>query len=79
MAIEGETHEFTVMYPAMQNEAISEGWTDSAMNAQAQIDESKQHSEEFMAILTKAERRFNALKGVEKKHAAAYQQKLETL
>ena len=79
MAIEGETHEFTVMYPAMQNEAITEGWTDSAMNAQAQIDESKQHSEEFMAILTKAERRFNALKGVEKKHAAAYQQKLETL
>ena len=79
MAIAGETHEFTVMYPTMQNEAISEGWTDSAMNAQAQIDESKQHSEEFMAILTKAERRFNALKGVEKKHAAAYQSKLETL
>ena len=79
MAIAGETHEFTVMYPTMQNEAISEGWTDSAMNAQAQIDESKQHSEEFKAVLDKAEKRFNALKGVEKRHAAAYQQKLETL
>ena len=78
-AIEGETHEFTVMYPTMQNEAVAEGWLDSAMLAQEQIDESKQHSEEFMAVLAKAERRFNALKGVEKRHAAAYQQKLETL
>jgi rubrerythrin len=67
------------MYPMMQNEAVQEGWVDSAMMAQEQIDESKQHSEEFMAILTKAERRFNALKGVEKRHAAAYQSKLETL
>ena len=49
------------------------------MLAQEQIDESKQHSEEFMAVLVKAERRFNALKGVEQRHAAAYQQKLETL
>jgi rubrerythrin len=67
------------MYPMMQNEAVQEGWVDSAMMAQEQIDESKQHSEEFMAILTKAERRFNALKGVEQRHAAAYQSKLETL
>ena len=79
MAIEGETYEYTTMYPLMQNEAITEGWLDSAMNAQEQIDESKQHSEEFKAVLAKAEKRFNALKGVEKKHAAAYQQKLETL
>jgi rubrerythrin len=79
MAIEGETYEYTTMYPLMQNEAITEGWFDSAMNAQEQIDESKQHSEEFKAVLAKAEKRFNALKGVEKRHAAAYQQKLETL
>ena len=78
-AIEGETYEFTEMYPMMQNEAVAEGWVDSAMLAQEQIDESKQHSEEFMAVLVKAERRFNALKGVEQRHAAAYQQKLETL
>ncbi len=78
-AIEGETYEFTTMYPMMQNEAVAEGWVDGAMHAQEQIDESKQHSEEFMAVLAKAERRFNALKGVEQRHAAAYQQKLETL
>lgn len=78
-AIEGETYEYTTMYPLMQNEAITEGWFDSAMHAQEQIDESKQHSEEFKAVLAKAEKRFNALKGVEKRHAAAYQQKLETL
>ena len=78
-AIEGETYEYTTMYPLMQNEAITEGWVDGAMHAQEQIDESKQHSEEFKAVLAKAEKRFNALKGVEKRHAAAYQQKLETL
>jgi rubrerythrin len=79
LAIEGETYEFTEMYPMMQNEAVAEGWVDSAMLAQEQIDESKQHSEEFMAVLAKAEKRFNALKGVEQRHAAAYQSKLETL
>ena len=79
MAIEGETYEYTTMYPTMQNEAVIEGWLDSAMLAQEQIDESKQHSEEFKAVLIKAEKRFNALKGVEKRHAEAYQQKLETL
>ena len=79
MAIDGETYEYTTMYPTMQNEAVAEGWVDSAMLAQEQIDESKQHSEEFMAILVKAERRFNALKGVEKRHAEAYQTKLESL
>jgi rubrerythrin len=79
MAIAGETHEFTVMYPTMQNEAVAENFVDSAMMAQEQIDESKEHAAEFKEILHKAERRFNALKDVEKRHAAAYQQKLETL
>jgi rubrerythrin len=79
MAIEGETHEFTVMYPTMQNEAVIENYVDSAMLAQEQIEESKEHAAEFKEVLHTAERRFNALKGVEKRHAEAYQQKLETL
>ena len=79
MAIEGETHEFTVMYPTMQNEAVNENYVEEAMLAQEQINESKEHAAEFKAVLAKAEKRFNALKGVEKRHAEAYQQKLETL
>jgi rubrerythrin len=79
MAIEGETHEFTVMYPTMQNEAVAEGFTLGILSAQENIEESKEHAAEFITVLAKAEKRFNALKGVEKKHAAAYQSKLETL
>lgn len=79
MAIEGETYEYTTMYPTMQAEAVNEGNTEAANEAAEQTAESKQHAEEFRAVLAKAEKRFNALKKVEERHAAAYQQKLETL
>ena len=79
MAIEGETYEFTTMYPTMEAEAINEGNTVAANEAAEQTAESKQHAEEFKAVLAKAEKRFKALKGVEQRHAQAYQQKLETL
>jgi rubrerythrin len=79
MAIEGETYEFTTMYPTMEAEAINEGNTEAANEAAEQTAESKQHAEEFRAVLAKAEKRFKALKGVEQRHANAYQQKLETL
>lgn len=78
-AIEGETYEFTEMYPRMWAEAIAEGSIMAAQEAEVQTAESKQHAEEFMAVLEKAKKRFNALKKVEKRHAEAYQQKLETL
>ena len=38
--------------------------------------ESKEHAEQFKAVLAKAELRFKALTGVEKRHAEAYQVKL---
>ena len=79
MAIDGETEEYTHMYPTMQAEAIAEGNTQAASEAAEQIAESKQHAEEFAAILVKAEKRFKALTGIEKRHADAYQAKLETL
>lgn len=79
MAIEGETHEFTVMYPTMQNEAVQEGIVYAVDLAQEHINESKEHADAFKAVLAKAEKRFNALKGVEKRHAAAYQSVLEAL
>jgi rubrerythrin len=79
MAIEGETHEFTTMYPTMQAEAIAEGNAAAASEAADQTAESKQHAEEFAAVLAQAQRRFTALAKVEQRHAAAYTQVLETL
>jgi rubrerythrin len=75
-AIEGETYEFTEMYPKMFQEAIAEGDEASAREAQHQIDESIDHAEQFKAVLEKASKRFAALAKVEKKHAEAYQQVL---
>lgn len=74
MAIEGETYEFTSMYPTMQAEAVAEGNELAAKEAGEQIEESKEHAEQFKAVLLKAEKRFNALKKVEQRHAEAYQE-----
>lgn len=78
-AIEGETHEFTEMYPQFHAIAVREGELEAAKEAQNQIAESKEHAEQFAAILARAEKRFAALAKVEQRHARAYQQKLETL
>ena len=78
-AIEGETYEFTQMYPQFEAIAISEGNVEAAKEAQHQIEESKEHAEQFAAVLAKAEKRFNALKKVEQRHADAYKNVLEAL
>ena len=79
MAIDGETYEYTQMYPTMMNEAIVEDNQQAALEAQHQIDESKEHAKQFRAVLQKAEKRFAALKKVEKRHAADYEAKLDEL
>lgn len=79
MAIDGETHEFTTMYPQMEAVANVEGNTLAAQEARDQIQESKEHAEQFTNVLRKAEKRFNALKKVEERHANAYKTKLEEL
>jgi len=73
MAIEGETEEYTNMYPTMKAEAIEEGNQHAAIEAQSQIEESKEHAAQFKAVLAKAEKRFAALAKVEQRHAEAYQ------
>ena len=78
-AIEGETYEFTYMYPDFQRAAELEGNMHAAQIAKEQIEESMEHAEQFMAVLAKAEKRFAALAKVEKRHAQAYQQTLENL
>jgi len=71
-AIEGETYEFTQMYPQFEAIAIREGELEAAKEAQEQIQESKEHAEQFKKVLALAEKRFAALKKVEERHANAY-------
>lgn len=78
-AIEGETYEFTHMYPDFERSARLEGNEAAVAEAQHQINESKDHAEQFAAVLSKAEKRFAALQKVEERHANAYKQVLETL
>lgn len=78
-AIEGETYEFTTMYPEFKNQAYGEGLSHASKEFQDQIDESQEHAEQFKAVLAKAEKRFAALQKVEQRHAQAYQQVLENL
>ena len=79
LAIEGETYEFTTMYPKFELEARLEGHTQWMKEIKDNIDESKIHAEQFQEMLVKAEKRFSALKKVEERHANAYKQKLEAL
>jgi rubrerythrin len=79
MAIEGETYEYTEMYPTFESKAIREGNYEIAKEAKLQAEESKEHAEQFIAVLKKAEKRFAALKKIEERHANAYKEKLENL
>jgi rubrerythrin len=79
LAIEGETYEFTTMYPEFRRAAEYEGNARAVAEATHQIDESKEHAEQFKVVLALAEKRFAALQKVEKRHAEAYQQVLEKL
>lgn len=79
MAIQGETYEFTEMYPKFEQQAKQDGDQVAAELAREQIAESKEHAEDFLELLELAERRFSALKRVEEKHANAYRQQLGDL
>jgi rubrerythrin len=76
-AIEGETYEFTQMYPQFESIAVAEGDVNAANEARQQIAESREHAEQFAAVLAKAQKRFAALARVEQRHATAYQRMLE--
>ena len=78
-AIEGETYEYTEMYPSFRNAAVAEGNEAAVKEIDEQIDESKQHAEMFKAVLEKAARRFAALAKVEEKHARNYQATLDAI
>jgi rubrerythrin len=78
-AIDGETYEYTEMYPQMEEEAEREGNEQAMLEAKQQANESREHAEHFKMVLEKAEKRFAALKKVEERHANAYKKVLEAL
>lgn len=73
MAIDGETYEYTTMYPQMFKEAMEEGRLLDAQEAKHQIEESKLHAEEFRQLLDLAAKRFDALARIERKHAGGFE------
>jgi len=78
-AIEGETYEFTTMYPQFERQAKVEQNIDAVKEFNEQGRESQEHAQEFKKILELATKRFAALQKVEKRHAEAYQQVKENL
>ena len=78
-AIEGETYEFTTMYPQFKNQAYGEGLSIVSKEFEEQIEESMEHAEQFKKVLQLAEKRFAALAKVEERHANAYKQVLGEL
>lgn len=76
MAIAGETHEYTEMYPAFRHAAEAEGRSDAVREIDEQIVESKEHAARFAATLARAAKRFAALAKVEERHAGHYRTQL---
>jgi len=79
MAIEGETYEFTEMYPAFRHAAEAEGHSAAVKEIDRQIAESQEHAALFSATLAKAAKRFAALARVEERHANHYRAQLDKI
>jgi rubrerythrin len=77
IAIDGETYEYTEMYPGFRKTAELEGNAAAVAEMDEQIEESKVHAAQFKAMLDKAQKRFAALAKVEERHAAHYQARLD--
>ncbi len=78
LAIDGETYEYTEMYPEFRNTALEERNSAAVAEMDEQIEESKEHAEMFAKVLQTAEKRFAALAKVEKRHAQHYQDALDS-
>ena len=75
LAIEGETYEFTTMYPEFAAQARSDRDEGAEAEFHEQIDESKQHAGLFQT----AAKNFGLLTPIEKHHAETYGVALEAL
>jgi rubrerythrin len=79
IAIEGETYEYTEMYPKFRHLAVEEGNAAAVAEYDEQIAESKEHAEQFKKTLEMAAKRFAALAKVEERHANHYKDALDKL
>ena len=77
MAIDGETYEYTEMYPKFRHAAEQEGHDAAVKEIDEQIAESREHAARFAKTLAMAAKRFAALARVEERHAAHYQARLD--
>ena len=76
IAIDGETYEYTEMYPGFRKTAETEGQAATVAEMDEQIAESRAHAAAFRATLEKAQKRFAALAKVEERHANHYMARL---
>lgn len=79
IAIEGETYEYTEMYPNFRHLALQEGNLAAVSEYDEQIAESKEHAANFKRTLEMAAKRFAALTKVEERHANHYRAVLNSL
>lgn len=79
IAIEGETYEFSEMYPQFRHLALEEGEQAAAEEFREQIGESQEHAAAFRRMLEVAAKRFGALSNVEERHARNYRAALAKL
>ena len=80
IAIDGETYEYTEMYPGFRKTAEMEGNAAAVAEIDDQIAESREHAAQFQVslktTLEKAQKRFAALARVEERHANHYKAQL---
>ena len=79
IAIEGETYEYTEMYPKFRHLAVEEGNSAAVAEYDEQIEESKVHAAQFKRTLEIVAKRFAALVNVEQRHANHYKAALDKL
>ena len=79
IALEGETYEYTEMYPGFEKTAREEGELGALAEFREQGEESREHAASFEAKLTKISKVFGALAKVERAHAKGYEDALKNV
>jgi rubrerythrin len=77
IAIDGETFEYTEMYPSYASIAKEEGDASAVKEFEEQIEESKEHASWFETKLEKISKVFAGLAKVEESHANGYRDALK--
>jgi len=75
LAIDGETYEYTTMYPQFADQAKQERQENAVTEFQAQAAESQEHAEQFR----KAAHNFGLLTSIEHHHADRYNEALQSI